>query len=187
MLQTDDCGLFPPHSQWRLIKIFTLIQQHPTSEYSQNLQQLTYSSRRPHCLLLLSAKNSKLRLQFTKTEQDWKNVASLIGLNFCCNIQMMVRIWCEWHESMSPSCLVSTVQAGLRRMMYLIANANNLKLDSWIWKWVHWTQMASIVTRSQSNMASLGCDGTGDSKMCSQQICVMLSCQYGPKYIQKYF
>ncbi len=29
--------------------------------------------------------------------------------------------------------------------------------------WVHFNQMASIVTRSQSNRAPLGCGGTGDS------------------------
>ncbi len=29
--------------------------------------------------------------------------------------------------------------------------------------WVHFTQMASTVTRSQSNRAPLGCGGTGDS------------------------
>lgn len=42
---------------------------------------------------------------FTKIERDRKNVASLIGLSFCCNIQMMVRMRYEWHENMSPSCL----------------------------------------------------------------------------------
>ncbi len=35
-------------------------------------------------------------------------------------------------------------------------------LVSWTWQWVHFTQMASTVTRSQSNRASLGCGGTGD-------------------------
>ncbi len=39
---------------------------------------------------------------------------------------------------------------------------NHLRLVSWTWQWVHFTQMASTVTRSQSNTAPLGCGGTGD-------------------------
>ncbi len=42
-------------------------------------------------------------------------------------------------------------------------NSNHLRLVSWTWKWVPFTQMASTVTRSQSNRAPLGCGGTGDS------------------------
>ncbi len=34
---------------------------------------------------------------------------------------------------------------------------------SWTWQWVHFTQMTSTVTRSQSNRAPLGCGGTRDS------------------------
>ncbi len=63
-------------------------------------------------------------------------------------------------------------------------SSNHLRLVSWTWQWVHFTQMASTVTRSQSNRAPLGCGGTRDSWMCSRQICsncVMLSCQNGPK------
>ncbi len=69
-------------------------------------------------------------------------------------------------------------------------SSNPLRLVSWTWQWVHFTQMASTVTRSQSNRAHLGCGGTGDllaSWMCSQQICsncVMLPCQYGPKSLR---
>ncbi len=42
-------------------------------------------------------------------------------------------------------------------------SSNLLRLVSWTWQWVHFTQMASTVTRSQSNRAPLGCGGTGDS------------------------
>ncbi len=42
-------------------------------------------------------------------------------------------------------------------------SSNHLRLVSRTWKWVHFTQMASTVTRSQSNRAPLGCGGTGDS------------------------
>ncbi len=42
-------------------------------------------------------------------------------------------------------------------------SSNHLRLVSWTWQWVHFTQMASTVTRSQSNRAPLGCGGTRDS------------------------
>ncbi len=56
----------------------------------RTLKQMGYSSRRPHRVPLLSAKNRKRRLQFTQTHQngtteDWKNIA----LDFCCDIQMV--------------------------------------------------------------------------------------------------
>jgi len=46
----------------------------------QTLKQMDYSSRRPHRVPLLSAKNRKRRLQFAQahqnwTREDWKNVA----------------------------------------------------------------------------------------------------------------
>ncbi len=126
-----------------------------------------------------------------------------------------VRIRRKEHESMDPSWLVSTVQAGGGGLMvwgifswhtlgplvpiehhlnsyslpeyccwpchafmttvYPSADGyfqqdnapsqslNHLRLVSWTWQWVHFTQMASTVTRSQSNRAPLGCGGTGDS------------------------
>ncbi len=36
--------------------------------------------------------------------------------------------------------------------------------DWFLWQWVHFTQMVSTVTRSQSNRAPLGCGGTGYSR-----------------------
>ncbi len=78
----------------------------------RTLKQMGYSSRRPHRVLLLSAKNRR-RLQFTQahqnwTIQDWKNVAWSDDSWFQ---KVWVRIWHKEHESMDPSCLVSTVQA----------------------------------------------------------------------------
>ncbi len=49
------------------------------------------------------------------------------------------------------------------RIMHMSQSSNHLTLVSWTWQWVHFTQMASTVTRSQSNRAPLGCGGTGDS------------------------
>ncbi len=84
----------------------------------RTLKQMCYSSRRPHRVPLLSAKNRKLRLQFTQAHQtwtieDWKNVAwSDESWFLLLHSDGRVRIWRKEHESMDPSCLVSTVQAG---------------------------------------------------------------------------
>ncbi len=71
---------------------------------------------------------------------------------------------------------------------FISQSSNHLRLVSWT-QWVHFTQMASTVTRSQSNRAPLGCAGTGDSHHgCAVDkfifVCVMLSCQYGPKSLR---
>ncbi len=77
-----------------------------------------YSSRRPHQVPLLSAKNRKRRLQFTQAHQNWtkedcKTVAWSDKYWFLLrHSDGRVRIWHKEHESMDPSCLVSTVQAG---------------------------------------------------------------------------
>ncbi len=77
-----------------------------------------YSSRRPHRVLLLSAKNRKRRLQFAQVHQnwtieDWKNCAWSNESRFLLrHSDGRARIWRKEHESMNPSCLVSKVQAG---------------------------------------------------------------------------
>ncbi len=84
----------------------------------RTLKQMGYSSRRPHRVPLLSAKNRKRRLQFTQAHQDWtiedwKNVALSEESRFLLqHSDGRVRIWRKERESMDPSCLVSTVQAG---------------------------------------------------------------------------
>ncbi len=67
--------------------------QNTISEHTtlRTLKQMGSSSRRPHRVPLLSAKNRTRRLQFTPAHQnwsieDWKNVMSL---DFCCEIQMV--------------------------------------------------------------------------------------------------
>ncbi len=93
--------------------------QNTISEHTthRTLKQMRYSSRRPHRVPLLSAKNRKRRLQFTQTHQnwtieDWKNVAWSDESRFLLrHSDGRVRIWRKEHESMDPSCLVSTVQA----------------------------------------------------------------------------
>ncbi len=70
--------------------------QNTISEHTtrRTLKQMGSSSRRTHRVPLLSAKNRKQRIQFTQTHQnrtieDWKNLACLMSLDFCCNIQMV--------------------------------------------------------------------------------------------------
>ncbi len=83
----------------------------------RTLKQMGYSSRRPHRVQLLSAKNRKKRLKFTQAHQnctieDWKTVAWSDESRFLLrHSDDRVRIWHKEHESMDPSCLVSTVQA----------------------------------------------------------------------------
>ncbi len=83
----------------------------------RTLKQMDYSSRRPHRVLLLSAKNRTRRLQFTQAHQNWtiedcKNIAWSDESRFQLqNSDGRVIIWCKEHESMDPSCLESTVQA----------------------------------------------------------------------------
>ncbi len=94
--------------------------QNTISEYTtrQTLKQMGYSNRKPHRVPLLSAKNRKLRLQFTQDHQnwtieDWKNVAWSDESRFLLqHSDGRVRIWRKEHESIDPSCLGSTVQAG---------------------------------------------------------------------------
>ncbi len=81
--------------------------QNTISEHTtrRTLKQMGFSSRRPHRVPLLSDKNGKRRIQFTQTHQNWTRFLLR-------HSDGRVRIWHEEHESMDPSCLVSTVQAG---------------------------------------------------------------------------
>ncbi len=98
----------------------------------RTLKQMCYSSRRPHRVPLLSAKNRKRRLKFTMTHQhwtieDWKNVAWSDESRFLLrHSDGRVRIWRKEHESMPSSCLVSTVQAGGGAMVWGISSWHTL-------------------------------------------------------------
>ncbi len=93
--------------------------QNTISEHTtrRTLKQMGYSSRRPHRVTLLSAKNRKRRIQLPQTHhnwtiEDWKNVVWSDESRFLLrHSDGRVRIWRKEHESMDPSCLVSTVQA----------------------------------------------------------------------------
>ncbi len=72
----------------------------------RTLKQMGYSSRRPH--RVLSAKNRKRRLRFAQADESQFLLQ---------HSDIRVRIWRKKHESMHPSCLVSTVQAGAGGVM----------------------------------------------------------------------
>jgi len=79
----------------------------------RTLKQMGSSSRRPHWVLLRSDKNRTRRIQLTQTQQKWSDES-----RFLLRISDgRVRIWCKEHEGMDPSCLVSTVQAGVGGVM----------------------------------------------------------------------
>ncbi len=94
--------------------------QNTISEHTtrRTLKQMGSSSRRPHRVPLRSDKNSTRRIQFTQDHQnwtieDWKHVAWSDESWFLLqHSDGRVRSWCKEHESMDPSCLVSTVKAG---------------------------------------------------------------------------
>ncbi len=71
----------------------------------RTLKQMGYSSRRPHRVPLLSAKNRKRRLQLTQAHQnwtieDWKNVVWSDESRFLLrNSDVRVRIWRKEHET----------------------------------------------------------------------------------------
>ncbi len=94
--------------------------QNTISEHTtrRTMKQMGYSSRRPHRVPLLSAKNRKRRLQVTQAHQnwtieDWKNIAWSDESWFLLrHSDGRVRIRNKELKSMDPSCLLSTVQAG---------------------------------------------------------------------------
>ncbi len=79
--------------------------QNTISEHTtrRTLKQMGYSSRRPHCVSLLSAKNRKQRLQFAQAHQnwtieDWKIVAWSDESRFLLrHSDGRVRIWRKEH------------------------------------------------------------------------------------------
>lgn len=76
------------------------------------------SSRRPHRVLLLSAKNRKLRVPFEWAHQSWtiedhkSFVWSAKAQFLLWNRDGTVRIRCKQHVNVDPSCLVWTAHAG---------------------------------------------------------------------------
>ncbi len=102
----------------------------------RTLKQMGYSSRRPHRVLPLSAKNRKQRLQFTQAHKNWtledcKNIAwsdeSRILLRHSSSLCQILTLP---SVSMDPFCLVSMVQDGRGGVMvWGIFSWHTLPLD----------------------------------------------------------
>ncbi len=86
---------------------------------------------------------------------SWHTLGPLVPIEHCLNAIAYMSIVVHVHPFMTT---VYPSSDG-----YLMSqSSNHLRLVSWTCQWVHFTQMASTVTRSQSNRAHLGC-GRGDS------------------------
>ncbi len=108
--------------------------QNTISEHTtrRTLKQMGSSSRRPHRVLLRSDKNSTRRIQFTQDHQNWtiddwkKRCLVWWVLISAATFRCRVRMWLKEHESMDPSCLVSTVQTGFLNMTMSSLYSNGL-------------------------------------------------------------
>ncbi len=123
-----------------------------------------------------------------------------MSLDFCCNIQMVGSILPCLNDCLNATAYLSIVADHVHPFMTTVYpfsdgyfqqdNTPYHKaqiISDWFLEHDNeftFTQMASTVTRSQSNRAPLGCGGTGDSHHgCAADKSaetVMLSCQYGP-------
>jgi len=66
-------------------------------------------------------------------------------------------------SSLGENALLMPEVRGEQPERTMSQSSDHLKLVSWTWQWVHWTQMTSTVTRSQSSRELLWCGGTGYS------------------------
>ncbi len=93
---------------------------------------------------------------------SWHTLGPLVSIEHCLNTTVYLSIVAD-HVHPFMTTVYPSSDATSSRIMHMSQSSNHLRLVSWTWQWVHFTQMASTVTRSQSNRAPLGCSGTGDS------------------------
>ncbi len=91
---------------------------------------------------------------------SWHTLDSFVQIEHRLNTTPYLSIVADQVHTYSVPIFWWLLPAGLCNMSQ---SSNHLRLVSWTWQWVQFTQMASTVTRSQSNRALLGCGGTGDS------------------------
>ncbi len=122
----------------------------------RTLQQMGSSSRRPHRVPLLSAKNRKRRLQFSwwwwcNGVIFWHTLGSLVPIEHCLNICSSLYdysvpiFWCYFQQDNArhKAQIISD---------WFLVHDNEFTLLKW-----------PPITTSKSNSAPLGCGGTGDS------------------------
>lgn len=105
--------LLPADSKATVIQI--------TIHYFKSMQKLisecktlkySWSSRRPHQVPPLSAKDQKLKLQFKQVHWNWMINVCLVWWVSISASEGGIRIWHKQKESMDPSCFPSAVQVG---------------------------------------------------------------------------
>lgn len=78
--------------------------------------------RCPYCVPFLSVKNKKLRLQQTQAHPNWKTKKDLAWSDesqfLLRHTHGSIRIWHQHHESMDPTCFMSTVLPGCGVMVW---------------------------------------------------------------------
>jgi len=100
---------------------------------------------------------------------SWHTLGTLVPIEHNLNTTVYLSIVTD-HVHLFMTTVYSSSDATSSRIMHHVTKlrssqtgfSNHLRLVSWTWQWVHFTQMASTVPRSQSNRVSLGCGGTGD-------------------------
>lgn len=74
-------------------------------------------------------------------------------------------LWTQDRWSAATEAHTGTTSCQLRAGNWAVLTLDNKRWDKYLlisWVWIHWTQTASTVTRSQFNPEPLGCGGTGD-------------------------
>ncbi len=92
---------------------------------------------------------------------SWHTLGPLVPIEHRLNATTYLIIVAD-HVHPFMTTVFPSSDATSSRIMHHITKLKYSQTGSWTWQWVHFTQMASTVTRSQSNRAPLGCGGTGD-------------------------
>ncbi len=95
---------------------------------------------------------------------SWHTLGPLVPIEHCLNSTAYLSIVAD-HVPLWLQCshLLMATSSKIMHHVTKLKSSQTGFLMTMTWQWVHFTQMASTVTRSQSNRAPLGCGGTGDS------------------------
>ncbi len=88
---------------------------------------------------------------------SWHTLGPLVPTEHCLNATAYLSIVSD-HVHPFMTTVYHLLMATSSRIMHHVTKLKS----SQTWQWVHHSQMASTVTRSQSNIAPLGCGGTRD-------------------------
>ncbi len=92
----------------------------------------------------------------------WHTLSPLVPIEHRLNTTAYLSIVVD-HVHPFMTAVYPSSEATSSRIMHHVTKLKSSQIGFLNMKWVHFTQMASTVTRSQSNRAPLGCGGTGDS------------------------